>query len=36
VLLIRELGKNVRYAWTKGRNCVTFSMPADARPERKR
>ena len=35
VLLIQELGKNVRYAWTKGRNCITFSMPADAHPERK-
>lgn len=35
VLLIRELGKDVRYAWSKGRNCVTFSMPADAPSERK-
>lgn len=36
VLLIRELGKDVRYAWTQGRNCVTFSMPAGARAERKK
>ena len=36
VLLIRELGKDARYAWAKSRNCVTFSMPTDAPLERKR
>ena len=36
VLLIRELGKDVRYAWAKSRNCVTFSMPTDAPVERKK
>lgn len=36
VLLIRELGKDVRYAWTNSRNCVTFSMPTDAPLERKK
>jgi anti-sigma regulatory factor (Ser/Thr protein kinase) len=36
VLLIRELGKDVRYAWARNRNCVTFSMPTNASLERKR
>jgi len=36
VLLIRELGKDARYAWAKSRNCVTFSMPTDAPVERKK
>jgi len=30
ILLIRELGKNVSYAWSDGKNRVTFSVAADA------
>lgn len=33
VLLIRELGKDVRYAWSRGRNRVTFSIPTEPPPE---
>lgn len=29
ILLIRELGKNVIYAWAEGKNRVTFSVAAD-------
>jgi len=29
ILLIRELGKNVNYAWADGKNRVTFSVAAD-------
>lgn len=29
ILLIRELGKDVHYAWSEGRNRVTFSVAAD-------
>jgi anti-sigma regulatory factor (Ser/Thr protein kinase) len=29
ILLIRELGKNVNYAWSGGKNRVTFSVAAD-------
>jgi anti-sigma regulatory factor (Ser/Thr protein kinase) len=29
ILLIRELGKNVSYAWSGGKNRVTFSVAAD-------
>ena len=29
ILLIRELGKNVNYAWANGKNRVTFSVAAD-------
>jgi serine/threonine-protein kinase RsbW len=29
ILLIRELGKNVNYAWAEGKNRVTFSVAAD-------
>jgi anti-sigma regulatory factor (Ser/Thr protein kinase) len=29
ILLIRELGKNVNYAWAGGKNHVTFSVATD-------
>jgi anti-sigma regulatory factor (Ser/Thr protein kinase) len=38
IVLIRELGKNVNYSWSDGKNRVTFSVAADTpwprRPKR--
>lgn len=37
ILLIRELGKDVSYAWSGGKNRVTFSVAADTpRPRRRK
>lgn len=36
ILLIRELGKNVNYAWADGKNRVTFSVAADTPWPRRR
>jgi anti-sigma regulatory factor (Ser/Thr protein kinase) len=37
ILLIRELGKNVSYAWSGGKNHVTFSVATDTlRPRRRK
>lgn len=33
VLLIRELGRDVRYAWYRGRNRVTFAIPTEPSPD---
>jgi serine/threonine-protein kinase RsbW/sigma-B regulation protein RsbU (phosphoserine phosphatase) len=29
IVLVRELGKDVSYSWSGGKNCVTFSVTAD-------
>jgi anti-sigma regulatory factor (Ser/Thr protein kinase) len=36
ILLIRELGKDVQYEWSGGRNRVTFSVAADTPWPRRR
>lgn len=36
ILLIRELGKDVSYAWSGGKNRVTFSVSADTPSPRRR
>ena len=36
VLLIRELGRDVRYAWSRGRNRVTFVIPMEPPPDQKK
>ena len=36
ILLIRELGKDVQYAWSGGKNRVTFSVAADTLWPRRR
>jgi anti-sigma regulatory factor (Ser/Thr protein kinase) len=36
ILLIRELGKDVQYAWSGGKNRVTFSVAADTPWPRRR
>jgi len=36
ILLIRELGKDVNYAWSGGKNLVTFTVAADTPWPRRR
>ncbi len=34
IVLVRELGKDVHYAWSEGKNRLTFAVPLDSPPRR--
>lgn len=34
IVLVRELGEDVQYAWSGGKNRVTFMVPLDSPPRR--
>ena len=35
IVLVRELGEDVQYAWSEGKNRVTFMVPLYSPPQRK-